>query len=114
MIPLGPTATLEHWLEPVLGAPTARVAQAATPHAASVTTEELLIGLAVLVAIAGIAFAWFRLKPDGLVPKRDAARDRIRARSRQQVLRRRGIRSAIVNPTYQISTRFLWRFIDAA
>src|SRR6185503_1992818 len=66
IIPLGPTATLEHWLEPVLGAPTVRVAQAATPRAASVTTEELLIGLAVLVAIAGIAFALFRLKPERL------------------------------------------------
>ncbi len=113
LIPLGPTATLEHCLEPVLGAPTARVAQAAAPHAASVTTEELLIGLAALVAIAGIAFAWFRLRPEGLVPKRDARPEQ----GFDLVLANKyyvdeGYDRAIVNPTYQISRNVLWRFVD--
>jgi NADH-quinone oxidoreductase subunit L len=113
MLPLGPTAKLEHWLEPVLGAPTARVAQAATPHAASVTTEQLLIGLAVLVAIAGIAFAWFRLNPERLVPKRDARPEQ----GFDLVLANKyyvdeGYDRVIVNPTYQISRNFLWRFVD--
>ena len=113
IIPFGPTATLEHWLEPVLGAPTARVAQAATPHAASVATEVLLIGLAVLVAIAGIAFAWFRLKPEGLVPKRDARPEE----GFDLVLANKyyvdeGYERAIVRPTYRVSRNFLWKFVD--
>jgi NADH-quinone oxidoreductase subunit L len=114
LIPLGPTAALEHWLEPVLGAPTARVAQSAGEQVApSVATEELLIGLAVLVAIAGIAFAWYRLKPERVVPKREAQPEAgfgLVLANKYYV--DEGYDRTIVNPTYQISRNFLWRFVD--
>ena len=113
LVPLGPTATLEHWLEPVLGASTARVAQSATPHAASVTTEELLILLAVLVAVAGIAFAWYRLKPERVVPKREAKPEEgFGLVLANKYFVDEGYDRAIVNPTYQISRSVLWRFVD--
>jgi NADH-quinone oxidoreductase subunit L len=114
MIPLGPTARLEHWLEPVLGVPGERVALAASHEAPpSATTEELLIGLAVLVAIAGIAFAWYRLKPERVVPKREARPEE----GFDLVLANKyyvdeGYDRALVRPTYQLSRNFLWRFVD--
>ena len=39
----------------------------------SSSLEYGLVGLAVLIAVGGIALAWMRLKPDTLVPKREAA-----------------------------------------
>src|SRR3954453_6072092 len=55
LAPVGPTAALEHWLDPVVGASTARVVGGAAK--ASASTEQLLIGSAVVIAVAGIVFA---------------------------------------------------------
>jgi NADH-quinone oxidoreductase subunit L len=111
LIPLGPREALGHWLEPVVGPATARVAQGAT-HG-SVSTEEALIGAAVVIAVAGILFAVARLKPAGLVRKRDAREEE----GFERVVAHKyyvdeGIDRAIVTPTYAISRNVLWRVID--
>jgi NADH-quinone oxidoreductase subunit L len=116
LIPIGPTQVMDRWLEPVIGGPTARVASVAGRQAAeSASTEALLVGLAVLVGIAGIAFAFRRLKPETLVPKKEAPPEH----GFDLVLANKyyvdeGYDRVIVNPTYQLSRNFLWRFIDAS
>jgi NADH-quinone oxidoreductase subunit L len=70
---LGPVGALERWLEPVVGAPAAAIA-AGRPEA-SHGTEMALVGLAVLVAAAGIALAVVRLRPAALRPKAEAPPD---------------------------------------
>jgi NADH-quinone oxidoreductase subunit L len=66
---LGPAELLEHWLEPVTGAAMAMVG---APAEVAVSTEWLLIGVAVAIAVTGMAIAFARLKPALLVPKRMA------------------------------------------
>ncbi|HEX5581743.1 MAG TPA: NADH-quinone oxidoreductase subunit L [Gemmatimonadaceae bacterium] len=67
---LRPVAALEHWLEPVVGAPAAVLAagRAAVTH----STEYWLVGLAVLVGVGGIAIAALALKPANLRPKAES------------------------------------------
>jgi NADH-quinone oxidoreductase subunit L len=115
LIPIGPVGLLDKWLEPVVGASTARVALVGGHEAAeSTSTEAVLIGLAVLVGIAGITYAWQRLKPEALVPKSASAPEEGFARV---VANKYYVDEAydrvIVQPTYQISRSFLWRFVDA-
>jgi NADH-quinone oxidoreductase subunit L len=112
LIPIGPRAALENWLEPVVGHATQTVAGTA-PHV-NVTLEETLVGIAVLVGAAGIWFAFARLKPERVVPKSQAAPET----GFERVLANKyyvdeGYEKAIVQPTYEISRGFLWRFIDA-
>jgi NADH-quinone oxidoreductase subunit L len=71
LLPLGPVGALEHWLEPVVGAGALRVTGGA-PVEASHGTEYALIGVAVVIAIAGILLAFARLKPASLVPAAQA------------------------------------------
>jgi len=73
----------------------------------------LLIGLAVLVGISGIAFAWRRLKPESLVPKAEAPPEH----GFDLVLANKyyvdeAYDRAIVTPTYELSQNVLWRAID--
>ncbi len=111
VFPLGPRETLGHWLEPVVGGATARIS-AGEVHA-SVTVEELLIGVAVLVAAVGIVFAWVRLRPGRLVPKRDSVQEegfeRVVA---EKYFVDEGFDRVIVTPTYAISRNVLWRIVD--
>jgi NADH-quinone oxidoreductase subunit L len=115
LIPVGPIGLLDRWLEPVVGASTARVAAFGGREAVeSTSTELMLIGLAVLVAIAGVAFAWRRLKPENLWPKSAAPPER----GLDRVVGNKyyvdeGYDRVIVRPTYEISRNFLWRFLDA-
>lgn len=112
LIPLGPIQSLEHWLEPVVGASSARVAgPEAGPHSAS--TEAVLIGIAVLIAAAGVAYAFARLKPERLLPKKDSPAEE----GFERVLANKyfideGYDFAIVDPTYQISRSVLWKGVD--
>ena len=111
ILPLGPSEILTHWLEPVVGAATVRVTGgAAHPDAA---TEEMLIGVAVAIAVAGIVFAMVRLKPEQVPRKRDAVPEfGFEGVVANKYYVDEGIDRAIVMPTYAISRSFLWRFID--
>ncbi len=111
LFPAGPSEVLTHWLEPVVGTATARVAGGAAHLEAS--TEQALIGIAVAIAIAGILFAIIRLKPARVPTKRDA----IPEHGFEGVVANKyyvdeGLDRAIVMPTYAISRNFLWRIVD--
>jgi NADH-quinone oxidoreductase subunit L len=111
IIPLGPREVLTRWLDPVVGGATARISGSAS--AVSASTEELLIGVAVVIAVLGIIFALVRLKPDRLVRKRDA----IPEHGFEEVVANKyyvdeALDRTIVTPTYAFSRSFLWRFID--
>jgi proton-translocating NADH-quinone oxidoreductase, chain L len=111
MIPIGPGETFAHWLEPVVGPAAARVGAGAT-HVA-VSAEEMLIGVAVIIAVAGIAFAVARLKPAGLVPKRDALPEQgIERVIANKYYVDEAYDRAIINPTYVISRNVLWGWVD--
>jgi NADH-quinone oxidoreductase subunit L len=110
-LPIGPTEVLDRWLEPVVGAATARVTAGATET--QTANEQLLMGLAVVIAVAGIVFALVRLKPARLVPKRESPPEE----GFERVVANKyyvdeGIERVVVEPTYSISRNFLWRFID--
>ncbi len=110
-LPIGPSQLLEHWLEPVVGRSTQQIIGGAPKTPAS--TEQLLIGLAVLIAVAGILFAWLRLKPDR-VPR---AREAVPETGFEGVVAHKyyvdeGVERAIIIPTYAASRNFLWRIID--
>ncbi len=112
VVPLGPSETLAKWLDPVVGAATARL----TAGAAEVQSanEQLLMGLAVVIAVAGILLAAVRLKPATLVPKHESPPEH----GLEKVVANKyyvdeGIEKVVIEPTYEISRGFLWRFIDA-
>jgi NADH-quinone oxidoreductase subunit L len=111
---LGRSGTLEHWLEPVVGNSEKILAGSAVEATHAANTEILLIGLAVLVAAAGIAVAVFTLKPEKLVPKSQSPEEEGFARV---LLNKYYVDEAydkvVVNPTVQISRNVLWRGIDA-
>ena len=111
IVPLGPTGLLDHWLEPVVGNASARLSAGA--RRLPVTTEEMLMGIAVAIALAGIIFAIVRLKPARLVPKRDAIPEKGFARVvANKYFVDEGLDRAVVTPTYAISRNFLWRVVD--
>jgi NADH-quinone oxidoreductase subunit L len=109
--PLGPVGGLDHWLDPVVGESTKRVVAGAPETSASL--EYTLVGLAVLIAIGGIALAVARLKPERLVPKREAAPEE----GFEKVLVNKYYvdeiyDTAIVRPVVGGSRGLLWRGID--
>jgi len=110
--PLGRVGALEHWLDPVLGEPTARVIAGASET--STGLEYGLVALAVLIAVGGIALAWTRLKPETLVPKREAPQEE----GFEKVLVNKYYvdeiyDETIVEPVVGISRGLLWRGVDA-
>ena len=112
ILPLGPTEVLEHWLEPVTGAATATVT-AGAPALPPANVEWMLIGGAVLIALLGIGVAFVRLKPEQLVPARDALPEH----GVERVLAHKyyvdeAYDAAVVRPTVAVSRRVLWRGVD--
>jgi NADH-quinone oxidoreductase subunit L len=109
---LGPSGALERWLDPVVGAAAARVSggETAPPSAG---TEWMLVGIAVAVAVAGLATAFLTLKPGTLVPKKDAPDET----GVERVLAHKyyvdeAYDTAIVEPVVEGSRGVLWRGID--
>ncbi|HKO16902.1 MAG TPA: NADH-quinone oxidoreductase subunit L, partial [Gemmatimonadaceae bacterium] len=112
LLPLGTTGGLEHWLDPVVGASQLRVTHG-TAAEVSTSTEAALIGVAIIIAIAGIALAAWRLNPGRLVPKRDARPEEGFARVLANKYYVDEIYDdAIVQPTVATSRGLLWRGID--
>ncbi|MGK2961196.1 MAG: NADH-quinone oxidoreductase subunit L [Gemmatimonadaceae bacterium] len=111
---LGPVGLLEHWLDPVVGESSARLAGDAAHQAHSVSTELVLIGIAVLVAAGGMALAFARLKPERLVPKEQSpAEEGFELVLANKYYVDEAYDAAIVNPTVQISRSVLWKGIDS-
>jgi NADH-quinone oxidoreductase subunit L len=112
LLPLGPVGALEHWLEPVVGAGALRVTGGA-PVEASHGTEYALIGVAVVIAIAGILLAFARLKPASLVPAAQAPAEH----GFEKVLADKYYvdeiyDAGVVEPVVGISRGLLWRGVD--
>lgn len=112
-LPLGRVGALDDWLEPVVGAAARRVTLGAAPEIAH-STEYTLVGLAVLIAVAGVGIALARLRPASLVPKTRAPEEH----GIERVLRDKYYvdeiyDAAIVEPTMAVSRNVLWRGIDA-
>ena len=112
--PLGvPALALEHWLEPVVGDAALRITNGTTPHA-DLSTEIGLIAAAIVIAVAGIAFATIRLKPRGLVPKREARPAVGFARVlEEKYFVDEAYDRAVVRPVVSGSRGVLWRGLDA-
>ena len=109
---LGPPQWLHHWLDPVVGAPTLRVAGGEPAHLEP-RTEYALIGAAVAIAVAGILFAVARLRPSRLVPKEQAVPEHGFGR----VLANKWYVDelydrVIVRPVVGVSRRLLWTVTD--
>ena len=103
------SARLHHWLEPITQPGAAMVPEA---HL-STTTEWMLVGVAVLIAVLGIVGAWRLLNPAALVPARAAPAERGFAR----ILRHKWYvdeiyDALIVRPLVWLSTEILWKRID--
>jgi NADH-quinone oxidoreductase subunit L len=111
-LPLGPVQVLHHWLEPVTGAPTLAVTHGTEAHMA-VSTEYVLVGIAVAIAVAGIAIAWTRLKPEALVPAAQAPP----SHGIERVLEHKyfvdeAYDRVVVEPVVNVSRKVLWRGMD--
>jgi NADH-quinone oxidoreductase subunit L len=108
---IGPVGGLDHWLAPVVGEATERVANGAPEMSASL--EYSLVGLAVLIAVGGIALAWTRLKPETLVPKAEAPQEEGFERVLLDKYYVDEIYDAtIVSPVVGVSRGLLWRGVD--
>lgn len=112
LIPLGPLAQLEHWLEPVVGRG-ALIVTKGTPIEATHSLEYALIGAAVVIAVAGVALAFAKLKPAMLVPKAQSPAEH----GFERVLANKyyvdeAYDAAIVQPVVATSRGLLWRGID--
>ena len=99
-------ARLDRWLEPVV--------PPFSPHyGLSDSTEWLLVGVAVAVAILGIVGAWQLLKPQALVPARSAPEERGFARLLRNKWYVDEIYDAlIVRPLVWLSREVLWKLVD--
>jgi NADH-quinone oxidoreductase subunit L len=112
LIPLGPVAALEHWLEPVVGESDLRML-GGVAHEVPHSTEWVLIGVATLIAVAGIALAFARLKPATLVPAKDALPEHGFERTLANKYYVDEIYDeTIVQPVVATSRNLLWRGID--
>ena len=110
---IGPVGKLEHWLEPVVGAAALRTTLGAAPEV-SHSTELALVGTAIAIAVAGIAFAVIRLKPTALVPKKDyPAAEGIDRVLENKYFVDEGYDATFVQPTLGVSRTVLWKGLDA-
>jgi NADH-quinone oxidoreductase subunit L len=111
-IPLGPTEALGRWLDPVVGESTLRVTHGVAAEAVP-SLEYMLIGAALVIAILGIVLAWVMLKPERLVPKREARHEE----GFERVLVNKYYvdeiyDEGVVEPVVGTSRSLLWRGID--
>jgi len=103
------SAWLHHWLEPVTEQGAALLPQTHLSQG----TEWVLVGIAVAVAVLGIAGAWRLLKPEALVPAATSPEERGFAR----ILRHKWYvdeiyDALIVRPLVWLSREVLWKRVD--
>jgi NADH-quinone oxidoreductase subunit L len=111
--PAGPVQWLHHWLEPVTGAPALQITHGAAPHLA-LSTEYMLVGIAVAIAVAGILIAVTRLKPANLVPKSQSpASEGFERVLEEKYFVDEGYDRVIVRPLVGVSRTVLWKGMDA-
>ena len=102
---------LHHWLEPVTHAGSSLAGEA---HASGATMY-LLMGLATLVAVGGIALAWIKLKPQAerQVPAKDAPPETGFNRILYDKYRvDEAYDKAVVRPIVWSSRNVLWKVLD--
>ena len=110
VLPLGPTMSLDRWLAPISGASATLLTGAG--HL-SHRVEYLLIGIAIAVAVAGIAVAFVTLKPAGLTTKAAAPPETgIGLVLANDYFVDRGIARVITGPLVAGSRKVLWRGLD--
>jgi NADH-quinone oxidoreductase subunit L len=108
----GISQALHHWLEPVTGAAALHITHGEEAHLA-LGTEFALIGLAVLIAVGGIAYAFNRLKPAALVPKAQSPESTgIERLLENKYFVDEAYDKVIVRPIVGTSRRVLWRGMD--
>jgi NADH-quinone oxidoreductase subunit L len=105
----GPHHLLETWLEPVM-APAERFLRLELPHGA---TEMLLVGLAVTIAIVGLAWGARSTLRRAILPAREASEDR----GIWKLLNRKWYvdelyQEFIVDPIVRFSRGILWKVVD--
>ena len=110
VLPIGRTGMLDAWLEPITGsAATLLAGTGHLPH----NTEFALIGIAVVVAIAGMVTAFVLLKPDALTTKDSAPAEvgvgRVLA---NDYFVDTAIERVVVGPTLATARKVLWRGLD--
>jgi NADH-quinone oxidoreductase subunit L len=109
---IGTPEVLHHWLEPVVGKGTLMVTHGEAAHL-SHATEYVLIGIAVAIAVGGIAFAFWKLKPAALVPAKQAAAEQgIEKTLLNKWYVDEAYDKAVVQPTLGFSRMVLWKGID--
>ncbi len=112
LIPALPGETLAKWLEPVVGSATARLAGGEGHLPAS--TEQLLVGVAITIAVAGIVIAVTRLKPAALVKKSESPESvGLEKMLEHKYYVDEAYEKAIVTPTIVVSRAVLWKGIDS-
>ncbi len=110
---IGPVEILHHWLEPVVGTGTLTVTYGEAAHL-SHATEYVLIGAAVTIAVVGILFAVWRLKPAALVAAKDApAEQGIQRTLLNKWYVDEAYDTVVVKPTLVVSRNVLWEGLDA-
>ncbi|MCC6319512.1 MAG: NADH-quinone oxidoreductase subunit L [Gemmatimonadaceae bacterium] len=111
--PAGPIQALHHWLEPVTGAAALRVTHGAEAHLEH-STEYMLVGIAIAIAVVGIAFAVTRLRTERLVPKAQAPESEGFARVLEhKYFVDEGYDKVVVQPLVGVSRSVLWKGVDA-
>ncbi len=110
VLPIGRVSLLDTWLAPITGSATTLLAGTGQlPH----NTEYILIGIAVVVAIAGMATAFVRLRPDSLTTKDNAPPETgIGLVLANDYFVDTAIERVIVRPTVAASRKVLWRGLD--
>ena len=109
---LGPVGSLDKWLNPVVGSATLAITNG-TAIEASHGVELTLIGIAVLIAIAGIVIAFVALKPAKLVTKDQSPGEH----GFEKVLAEKYYvveiyEAGLVHPAFVTAKNVLWRGLD--
>ena len=110
-LPLGPSGILDRWLEPVVGRST--VLMAGTEAHLPPATEQMLIGVAVAVAVVGILYAIVMLKPAKLTRAAAApAEHGFGWLLANKYFVDEILNKGLIQPVINVSRALLWRGID--